>query len=358
MFHTGNKLNVMPKSEKLPLSPMLVQYLVGLCTLRWDTRAVNVKVTLGDMVADEASGTRRDVDVTVTVDTEDGLLAFKGYEVKHWSSALDVSDVEGLIMKFNDMPSVTHRAIVSSSGFSQAAISKAEYHSVDLYTFRPWERPIAEQFPHLANMTGPPNVHIRSFPINLVWPIEHQWYWLVAPDAPAFNIPRDGKLFDAEGAEHPVFPTFDALATAMVLRSTGILIRVKPIQDMVAPLLEAFLDQKPIPDEPHWPHAHTLDIDSEAIYLRASDEKLYRIQTFTLGGRLKWERLPVIYSVLEKVPTGEAFAGAVIAPSDVEGRMSVMIFPATRREVTFREVELETKHLNSIRDLKVAIGQT
>jgi hypothetical protein len=95
----------MAPSEKLPLSPMLVQYLVGLCALKWNANAVNVDVTLGDMVPDDASGTKRDVDVTVTADTPDGVYAFKGYEVKHWSSPLDVADVEALALKLKDMPS-------------------------------------------------------------------------------------------------------------------------------------------------------------------------------------------------------------------------------------------------------------
>jgi hypothetical protein len=37
------------------------------------------------------SGEPRDVDVTVTMDTPDGVFAFMGYEVKHWKSKLDVS---------------------------------------------------------------------------------------------------------------------------------------------------------------------------------------------------------------------------------------------------------------------------
>jgi hypothetical protein len=52
--------------------------------LKWDASEVEVDVTLGDMVPDEASGTSRDVDVTVKVNTADGVHAFKGYEVKHW----------------------------------------------------------------------------------------------------------------------------------------------------------------------------------------------------------------------------------------------------------------------------------
>ena len=76
----------MPQSQDteklLPLSPMLVQYLVALCAIKWDEAAVNLDVTLGDMVPDVGSGTPRDVDVTVTVNTDDGIHAFKGYEVK------------------------------------------------------------------------------------------------------------------------------------------------------------------------------------------------------------------------------------------------------------------------------------
>jgi hypothetical protein len=103
--------------SKLPLSPMLVQYLVGLCCLKWDPDAVDV--TISDMVLDPAAGKERDVDVTVTI-TESGSVthAFKAYEVKHESAPLDVADVEQLCMKLLDMPSVTHRAIVSASGFT------------------------------------------------------------------------------------------------------------------------------------------------------------------------------------------------------------------------------------------------
>ena len=52
------------------LAPMLVQYLVGLCCLRWDPSAVDL--TIGDMVRDAAADKDRDVDVTVTVAEADG----------------------------------------------------------------------------------------------------------------------------------------------------------------------------------------------------------------------------------------------------------------------------------------------
>ncbi len=62
------------------LTPMLVQYVVGLCCLRRNPEAVDV--TVGDLVLDTAAGKARDVDITVTLQELDGIRAFKAYEVK------------------------------------------------------------------------------------------------------------------------------------------------------------------------------------------------------------------------------------------------------------------------------------
>ena len=111
---------------------MLVQYLVGLCCLRANPDAVRVE--LGDLVIDDVVGKKRDVDVTVTLNnSNDGDWAFKAFEVKDEKKALDVTVVEQLCAKLNDMSSITHRAIVSSSGFSDPAVKKAESHGVELY---------------------------------------------------------------------------------------------------------------------------------------------------------------------------------------------------------------------------------
>lgn len=337
---------------------MLVQYLVGLCALKWNANAVNVDVdvTLGDMVPDEASGTKRDVDVTVTADTPDGVYAFKGYEVKHLSSRLDVADVEALAVKLKDMPSVTHRAIVSTSGFTGPAIKKAEYHGVDLYVIKPWTEPLADQFPDLAPMSGMPSEVINTLNLNLVWSAPEQRYWL-GVDAPEFEIARDTTLLDSNGKKHALYGNFGALAEAMVVRSTGILWHLKPILDRANPYIEAFRARAtPMPEEPRWPYAHTLDIASDEVYIRASDQKLHRVDTFTLYGQLKWESQTVLYNLMEKVPTGEVFAGAVVGLCDVPGRMWATVFPAEGRTLDITRVQLEPKHLNSIRDLKLARG--
>ena len=107
---------------------MLIQYLVGLCCLRGDPSAVDI--TIGDMVFDQAADKERDVDVTVTfVDSNNATTAFKAYEVKREGTPLDVAEVEGLCLKFTDMPRITHKAIVSSSGFTNGA-SVAKYDQV------------------------------------------------------------------------------------------------------------------------------------------------------------------------------------------------------------------------------------
>lgn len=143
------------------LRPMLVQYVVGLCCLRRDPNAVDV--TIGDMVLDPAAGKERDVDVTVTiVDSPSDTTAFKAYEVKRESTPLDVGEVEGLCLKLIDMPRITHKAIVSSSGFTDGAKAKAARHGVDLYTFEPWTSSIESDFPNF-DLTGRPEISLPFF---------------------------------------------------------------------------------------------------------------------------------------------------------------------------------------------------
>src|SRR6266849_6302430 len=99
------------------LTPMLVEYVVGLCCIRRNPDVVDV--TIGDLVLDVAAKKRRDVDITVTVKEDDGTArAFKAFEVKREGEPLDVATVEQLCLKLRDMPEVTHRAIVSASSFT------------------------------------------------------------------------------------------------------------------------------------------------------------------------------------------------------------------------------------------------
>ncbi len=147
-----------------------VHYIVGVLTIA--SGDDNVDVVLGDMVEDVASGNPRDVDITVTTRAADGAVqAFKGIEVKAEKRPLDVIAVEQLCAKLQDMPGITHRGVVSASGYTAPAIAKARYHGMELWELMDWEP--SQGFPHVAfskNMPftevslewhGQPNVHLN-----------------------------------------------------------------------------------------------------------------------------------------------------------------------------------------------------
>lgn len=120
------------------LSETDIHYLVGLLTKVQS--ADDVVVELGDLVHDASTDTKRDVDITVS--NRDGSKSvYRGTEVKNHSRPLDTGQVEGLCLKFMDMPDITHRAIVSASGYTKPAVAKAKAHSVELLEIVDWPDP-------------------------------------------------------------------------------------------------------------------------------------------------------------------------------------------------------------------------
>lgn len=336
-----------------PLSPMLVQYLVGLCCLRWDPDAIDV--TIGDMVYDASAQKRRDVDVTVTV-SEGGTtsFAFKAYEVKRESAPLDVADVEQLCMKLADMPSVTHKAVVSSSGYTDSAKTKAAAHGVDLYALREWTRPLQDQFPSLT-MQGTP---AECFPMEkslLCW-ITHKLS-LVARDAKgAFTVQNDDKLLDSQGNTHARFGTLGEYTNELLLRSTEILFPLEPAATVLQTFPIPFTAPKgEVPSGPSWPHTHTLDVSGDGVFVQ-TPSGVHRLDGVTIQGRLQWQRgldKPQYY-IIEKVSDGSAFAGALISKDLREGQMTGLVFSPKTREIGVHFVRLAEKHHNAIRQLKLA----
>ena len=294
--------------SKLPMIPMLVQYLAGLCCLKANPEVVDI--ILGDMVLDTKADEERDVDVTVTI-SESGATthAFKAYEVKNEGAPLDVATVEQLCAKLSDMPSVTHKAIVSASGFTAGAKSKAAGHGVTLYEFRPWTRPLQEQFPALT-MKGAVEECFRTSRVLLYWMNRH-----VRVDAPEakgqFNIKPSDPMLDRSGRVHSKYKALDDYSHELLLRSTEILCTLEPAMT----LFRTF----PIPYSgdvlagPTWPHTHTLDVRGDDIYVDAGSGAC-RIDTVTITGDLQFQRTfdGVHYYVVEEVSGGEAFAGALI----------------------------------------------
>jgi hypothetical protein len=251
-----------------PISPMLFQYLIGLCCLRWDTDAVDVIV--GDMVYDAGAEKQRDVDVTVTVsEGDEPSYAFKAYEVKRESSPLDVADVEQLSIKLLDMPSVTHRAIVSASGYTDGAQTKAARHGVDLYSLREWTRPLQEQFPALTTQ----RTAAECFPMEkclLCWPV-YQLMLVTREAAGNFSVQDEDEVFDSRGSRHPRFANFAAYKRELLLRSTEILCALEPAVSVMRTFpVPLSAPHGEVPAGPAWPHTHTLDVSGDDVTVGTS----------------------------------------------------------------------------------------
>lgn len=335
-----------------PLSPMLVQYLVGLCCLKWDANAIDV--TIGDMVLDTGAEKERDVDVTVTVKEQGHVThAFKAYEVKREGHPLDVVTTEQLCLKLLDMPAITHRAIVSSSGFTDGAKKKAAHHGVELYELRPWSRPLKQQFPQFQ-MDGTAEERFPSSKLLLCW--TQAQISLVAREAKApFNVQSEDALFTSKGKPHDRYKTFAKYKDEILLRSTEVLFPLEPASTVLRTFPVPFTAAEgEVPAGPAWPHTHTLDVASDEVYVDTSNRKC-RLDQITISGWLQWHRPKDAfhYYVIEQVSTGEAFAGALVSTEHRPGHMTCLVFSPKTRTIDIEFVRLAERHHRAIRKLKV-----
>jgi hypothetical protein len=336
------------------LTPMLVQYLVGLCCLRRNPSAVDI--TLGDMVLDPAAGKERDVDVTVTLEESPGVThAFKAYEVKKEKKPLDVVGVEQLCIKLLDMTTVTHRAIVSASGFTEAAQAKAASHGVELYAIQPWARPLEQEFPGFG-MTGMPHECLRFGRSLLFW-IDVQLKLVASTGPAAFNVGPDDPIITSMGAPHPKYSTFAQYRDELLLRSTEILLALEPATSIARTFPAQPLDSaNSVSATPAWPHTHTIDITRDEAHVRLAGS-VTKLEIVTINGYLQWQKKNEIpqYYVLRRVPDGDPFAGAMVALGNREGEMFGFVVSPDSRVAGVHMIRLEEKHWNAIRKLKLEI---
>ena len=336
------------------LTPMMVQYLVGLCCLTHEPSTIEVMI--GDMVMDAAAMKERDVDVTVIIKSGAETTAFKAAEVKHEGKPLDVKAVEQLCIKLRDMPTVTHRAIFSTSGYTAAARRKAIAHGVDLYAFEPWERPINQDFPDFPQAATP-----KEF---LVCGGEHLLYWInarvfmVAPQGPGSWIYDSAtRVLSKNGKAHRKFSTMEDFRLEMMKRSTGILCGQEPAKtiDMVFPY-GMVADNCDYEAGPAWPHTHTLDVAPERVYVEIGDQNPFQIAFMTISGHLQWRRrMPTVeFHLLRKVEDSAVFAGAAMSGIGTDdGMMWAFVFPNRGRSIKVHRVEIPEGQMNMIRKLKL-----
>lgn len=337
------------------LTPMMVQYLVGLCCLRHDPDAIDV--TIGDMVLDEAAEKERDVDVTVTITDVNGeISAFKASEVKHEGNPLDVTAVEQLLMKLADMPKVTHRAIFSSSGYTDGARSKAQKHGVDLYTMLPWDRPIAQDFPDFPGV-GTPGEFLAHFQSSLLYWAGWHMYFVASGGPPSFSFSDTTPVQSPEGKAHAKYSTMLEFKNDLLMRSTGILCTKNPASTVLETFpFEIFEKDEGYFAGPAWPHTHSLDLSGDAAWLNLEGEELFQLDSVTISGHLQWRKRVIEpeFHIFERVGDKRIFAGAAIADYGVDdGRMFAMIFPEKGREVGVHCFQIPEKQRNMIRELKI-----
>lgn len=336
-------------------SPMLVQYLVGLCCLRHDPDAVDV--TIGDMVLDEAADKERDVDITVTIVGGNGeISAFKASEVKHEGKPLDVGTVEQLILKLSNMPKVTHKAIFSTSGYTDGARNKAASHGVHLYTLQPWEDRIEDDFPDFPGV-GTPSEFLHQFSGSLLcWP-QHKLSITTGPGSPtSFSINDEDRVYDRVGSVHPVHPTFGEYKSAILLKSTEILYMLEPAQTILRTFPYGLHEQSDFSLGPAWPHTHTLDVRSDEVYAKIDEGTPFQFGAITISGHLQWQRRnsKIEFHIFKRVTDGAVFSGAALAAFGVDDeRMFAMIFPDKGRELGIHLFSIPEKQKNMIRKLKI-----
>jgi len=196
------------------LSPTDVHFLVRILTQI--SRPDGVEIELGDMVFDSVASEERDVDITIRVTNDAGQTSvFEGIEVKHHGRPLDVSHVEQLCVKLNDMPALTSRGIVSGSGYTRPAVLKAIHNKVDIYNFRDWQAPMK-----LGKITLSKELRINV----------GNYQWIGSPNVTlisSLNRQKDSNIkfnpsapvFDRQGVQLVDTPSCEALMHSLVSHS-------------------------------------------------------------------------------------------------------------------------------------------
>ncbi len=284
-----------------------IHYLVGI--LSTVSHPDNVEVELGSQVLDAATDECRDVDVTVRIkDQEAGeITAFKGIEVKKLGRKLDSTHIEQLATKLNDMPSISHRAIVSASGYYSPAIRKANAHGIELFELCDWN-PSKDQFEHFKG-------ELQHFTqTSLEWVssqhVQFNPTQKVAAEIQA-QFKGDAPIYSAAGQIAPETPTLNHLVNN--LRSQ--------VQHNVFEQLK---------DQPHAlgvvKHVNAQVNIADTPYLKLSSGK-FVLEQAKFTGAVTWveTKKETHFKVLKKLDDDKPYAGCVIGELGTWGLVGLMV---------------------------------
>jgi len=336
------------------VTPMMVQYLVGLCCLRNEPQAIEIIV--GDMVFDEAAEEKRDVDVTVTIADEHGdITAFKAVEVSHKGRRIDVAKMEQIIAKLTDMPKVTHRAIFSTSGYTGPACLKARKRGVELYTLQRWKKSIDQDFPDFKR-AGTPGDFLR-FRSNLLFWNKFRCTYATSKSESFAKLDPAIRVLNKNGTCHAQWSTLGDCQKELLVRSTGALSMLEPAQVAFKEFSRRLNStETEFQFGPEWPSSHTLDLSQDEIYLQLPEGRMTPIDEMTIVGFLHWrsQMIPLDFMILKNVLNDSVFAGAAIADiGSGDGRMFAMIFPEKGHQVEIHRFQIPKQQQNRIREINI-----
>ena len=316
------------------LSPTDVHYLVGLLTQI--SSPENVDIILGDMVHDNIADKDRDIDITVTYKDANGLIsAFKGIEVKRNSRPLDVTHIEQLTAKLNDMPDLSHRGIVSASGYRKPARKKAEARGVDLFSLIQWNNTM-EGFEHIS---FPPDFFIMER--TLIWadrplltynPSEN------IPDEIRNQITKNPSVGGVTGGEDNSHITIQQLSDKLNLNALTVL---KDREDIKLLALGAEKQVK------------CLLKGIDGIYVNLKDSKLYLKQAL-LQGKVKWNERSISpeFKILIKEGELKPHVGCAIAELS-QGNLVGITASQMDRNIKLINIPLSERNREKIKLIKL-----
>ena len=195
--------------------------------------------------------------------------------------------------------------------------------------------------------------------VLLCW-VQPQFAIVVPAAKGAFTVQPNDALLNAVGGQHGKRQTFAAYQSELLLRSTEVLFPLEPAATVARTFPIPFSAPEGItPAGPAWPHTHTLDVASDTVHLDTGSG-VCRVERVTITGHLQWQRSTdkPLYYVVDHIPSGEAFAGAMISTGERDGHMTALVFSPKTRDIAIHFVRLAEKHHNCIRRLKLEFPDT
>jgi Restriction endonuclease len=311
------------------LTPTDIHYLVGI--LATASTPDDVEIELGSMVNDIAAEKKRDVDVTVTYMDDDGSIrAFVGIEVKAHKRPLNVEQVEQLAAKLADMPTITHRSIVSASDYTKAARRKAKARGVELF--------------HLKDSTDNMNAfdHVKFLPTADFTDWQVEWYEF---EKAHFILPDE---INADDYEH-LMPVVCNAAGEIIAISIDEL-RDKIIQEALHAFIGYPEQSLRTADQPY-PVDLIVDIPSD-LHLSLGDLKV-PINQMQIIGSIIWRKTihRPTYKILVKEGEERPFVGGMVTISN-NGEIFCVVASSSNRSIQVYAVPLADRNKKKIRQIK------